>query len=212
MPHYFYWHLAQRLIRLCWGLPIRTWVRVPPLTKFFCAGYRDVTGLNFTGFPDPDFYLILKCRIPEPDSGTSLAGYFGFVRLFGNFFQCLQRVPLQFFFYFAKEWMFKNSQRAPLLHFLALCDLPETKKNRQKFRKKNRIFFQFFPNAGAVEENTWHFEFLTLFLSLRYGADLGRSRLVFNKAATNNTSATPKPLDAKYPLGCRLLGRIYLLF
>ena len=45
--------------------------------KSLCCNYfyvlcsictRDVTGLNFTGFPDPDFYLILKCRIPEPDS------------------------------------------------------------------------------------------------------------------------------------------------
>ena len=33
-----------------------------------CIVIRDVTGLNFTGFPDPDFYLILKFRIPEPDS------------------------------------------------------------------------------------------------------------------------------------------------
>ena len=49
--------------------------------------------------------------------------------------------------YFAKEWMFKNSQRPPCIHFSALCDLPETKKNRKKIRKKiqkNRIFFNFF--------------------------------------------------------------------
>ena len=48
--------------------------------------------------------------------------------------------------------------KAPLLHFLALCDLPTTKK--------------------ISEENTGHMEVLLLFLSLRYGADLGRSRLV----------------------------------
>ena len=63
-------------------------------------------------------------------------------------------VPLQFFFYFAKEWMFKNSQRAPLLHFSALCNLPETKMNFDKIFEKTGIFFQFFPNAGTVEENT----------------------------------------------------------
>ena len=40
------------------------------------------------------------------------------------------------------------------------------------------IFFQFFPQAGTVENNTWHIEVLLLFLSLRYGADLGFSRLV----------------------------------
>ena len=45
-------------------------------------------------------------------------------------------------------------------------------------KSKNFGIFKFFPNAGIVEENTWHFEVLLLFLSLRYGADLGRSRLV----------------------------------
>ena len=54
--------------------------------------------------------------------------------------------------------------------------LPEDQK---KFGKKIsiRFFFQFFPHAGTVEENTWPFEVLLLFLSLRYGADLGRSGL-----------------------------------
>ena len=62
----------------------------------------------------------------------------------------------------------------PLLHFSALCDLPGTKKIEKKCD-----FFQFFPHAGTVEGNTWHFEVLLLFLSLRNGADVGRSRLVF---------------------------------
>ena len=48
-----------------------------------------------------------------------------------------------------------------------------SKKMQKKFG-----FFKIFPHAGTVEENTWHFEVLLLFLSLRYGADLGRSRLV----------------------------------
>ena len=43
--------------------------------------------------------------------------------------------------------------------------------------QKNGFFF-IFPHAGTVEENTRHIEVLLLFLSLRYGADLGRSRLV----------------------------------
>ena len=37
----------------------------------------------------------------------------------------------------------------------------------------------FFLMRLLLKENTWHFEVLLLFLSLRYGADLGRSRLVF---------------------------------
>ena len=134
----FFWHLAKRL-RLFWGLPSRrTWVRVQPWPKIFCAGF------------------------------------FGFVILFfRKFFYCLQRVPLHFFL-FCKNMDGQKLPKAPLLHFSALCDLPETKKI-----SKIRIFFQFFPHAGTVEENTWHIEVLLLFLSLKYGADLGRSRLVF---------------------------------
>ena len=45
-------------------------------------------------------------------------------------------------------------------------------------QKKFSIFFSIFPQTGTVEENTGHFEVLLLILSLRYGADLGRSRLV----------------------------------
>ena len=107
--------------------------------------------------------------------------FFGLVRLF--FANCLnvsKRSPF-IFSYFAKEWMFKNSQRPPFLHFSALCDLPETKKISKKIWKnvqKNRFFFQFFSYAGTVEENTWNIEVLLRFLSLRYSADLGRSRLV----------------------------------
>ena len=72
--------------------------------------------------------------------------------------------------------MLKNSQRTPFLHFATVWDLSETKnKFRQKFRKKIG-FFQFFPKAGTVV--------FVLFLSLRYGADLGRSRLAFLKMCT----------------------------
>ena len=44
--------------------------------------------------------------------------------------------------------------KGPLLIFSALCDLPETKKKFDKNFEKIRNFFQFFPNAGTVEENT----------------------------------------------------------
>ena len=64
----------------------------------------------------------------------------------------------------------------PLSHFSALSDLSETKKVLKKFS----IFFQFFPQAGTVEENTWHIEVLLLFLSLRYGLDLAVPVLFMN--------------------------------
>ena len=58
--------------------------------------------------------------------------------------------PLQFFDVL-QQWMLKNPRRANLTQLL---DFSRTVKN------------------------TWHFEGLLLFLSLRYGADLYRSRLV----------------------------------
>ena len=71
--------------------------------------------------------------------------------------------------------MFKTSQRAPFRIFRHYATY-----RRPKNFEKNSGFFKIFPHAGTVEENTWHFEVLLLFLSLRYGADLGRSRLVFS--------------------------------
>ena len=46
--------------------------------------------------------------------------------------------------------------KGPLLHFLALCDLPETEKTSKKFLKKvsGNFCSTFFPHAGTVEENT----------------------------------------------------------
>ena len=42
----------------------------------------------------------------------------------------------------------------PPFTFFGTMRLTGDQKNRQKFRKKIGFFFQFFPNAGAVEENT----------------------------------------------------------
>ena len=94
----------------------------------------------------------------QKDVGSSPAHdqkmFFGFVGLFfANFFKCLQRVPLHFF---AKEWMFKNSQRPPFT-FFGTMQLTGDKKNRKKIRKNSKnsdYFFNFFPHAGTVEENT----------------------------------------------------------
>ena len=44
-------------------------------------------------------------------------------------------------------------------------------------------FFQFFPHAGTLEEKNLTLWSSFALLSLRYGADLGRSRLVFNNSA-----------------------------
>ena len=107
--------------------------------------------------------------------------------------------PPSSFFYFAKECLFKNYQRPPFYIFRHYATY-RRKKIEKKFRKKIRIFFQFFPHAGTVEENTSHIEVLLLFLSLRYGADLGRSRLVkmcsgFFKVPRKEPCVLGKPLS-----------------
>ena len=82
-----------------------------------------------------------------------------FFRLCETFFANISKgSTLHFFVYFAKEWMLKNFQRAPFYMFRHYATYGRPKK--LKNFKKNWIFF------------------LLLFLSLRYGADLGRSRLV----------------------------------
>ena len=71
------------------------------------------------------------------------------------------------------------------LHFLYILQQNGCSKNPKgssfTFYGTMRLtghFWKFFPHSGTVEENFWHFEVLLLFLSLRYGAHLGRSPLV----------------------------------
>ena len=73
------------------------------------------------------------------------------------------RAPLRVFSYFATECMLINPKGSPLLHFSALCDFFE-----RIFFQKLQVFFK---------------KFFLRFLSLRYGADFRRSRLVFTKFA-----------------------------
>ena len=62
--------------------------------------------------------------------------------------------PPFIFTLFCKRMDFQKLPKAPFLHFLALCDLPETNKIFKKIQKNVGIFFQFFSHAGTVEENT----------------------------------------------------------
>ena len=93
---------------------------------------------------------------------------------FFEFFYCSSH---QFFDILQQNGCSKNPKASPLLHFSALCDLPETSK---KFDKKFGIFFSIFSFLRAFVVSSCRrsgFRF-RVFLSLRYGADLGRSRLV----------------------------------
>ena len=96
--------------------------------------------------------------------------FFGTMRLFFENFRILSKGnPLHFLKFSAcrKRWMSLNGL---FLSFSALCDLKIlfSKKIQKYFFWKKNNFFQIFPIVVP-----W------IFLSLRYGADLGRSRLVW---------------------------------
>ena len=88
---------------------------------------------------------------------------FGFFRhcatFFRKFFNVPKGSPLWVFWYFATECLLINPEGSHLLHFSALCDFFWKKFFFQKF--------QFFSKKSVLR-----------FLSLRYGADFRRSRLV----------------------------------
>ena len=85
--------------------------------------------------------------------------------------------PLQFF----PILQTNGCSKIPKASILHLQTYPYTTYRRlqENNRKKIRIFFQFFLQAGTVEENTPHFEVLLVFLSHTYGAQLGISRFVY---------------------------------
>ena len=89
----------------------------------------------------------------QKDVGSSLtldqifcACNFGFVRLFSQIFLMSPKGPPFIFLIFCNRMDVQKILKDPLLHFSALCDLPETSK---KFD-----FFQFLSRVGALEENT----------------------------------------------------------
>ena len=77
--------------------------------------------------------------------------FFGFVRLF--FANISKGSTRHFFVYFAKKWMFKDSQSAPFYMFRHYATYRKPKKF-EKNLKKFGIFFPIFPQAGTIEENT----------------------------------------------------------
>ena len=97
---------------------------------------------------------------PDGTKGSPLSIFFGSVRLFfRNFSNVPKGSPLWVFCYFATECVFINQKRSPLLHFSALCNI---------FPKEN-----FFSKISSFFQKN-----VLRFLSLRYSADLRRSRLV----------------------------------
>ena len=91
--------------------------------------------------------------------GSPFGFFFGTMRLFKFY----QRVPPCIFWSF-RLWKRLMSLNGLFLSFSALCDF-------------QNFFFQIFPIVVP-----W------IFLSLRYGTDLGRSRRVFTSRAASNQS------------------------
>ena len=114
---------------------------------------------NFTPKGPPFHFLLFQGNIQNRTCPKGPP--FGFFsELCDFFFENFQRSPLWVFWYFATECLLINPEGSPLLHFSALCDFFWKKIFFQKF--------QFFFKKSVLR-----------FLSLRYGADFRRSRLVF---------------------------------
>ena len=121
---------------------------------------------NFTPKGPPFHFLLFQGNIQNRTCPKGPP--FGFFRhcatFFRKFFNVPKGCPLWVFWYFATECLLINPEGSPLLHFSALCDFFWKKIFFQKF--------QFFSKKSVLR-----------FLSLRYGADFRRSRLVL----TNST-------------------------
>ena len=114
--------------------------------------------------------------------------YFDIVRLLLDKINFPQRFRLRFFWIFAAEWMFKNTKRSPFqffrnwdfFHFFSLkCPPSIFFVRREEKCQSVPLVRQSCPTFGFLGcFRREHFEVFLLFLSLRDGADLGRSRLV----------------------------------
>ena len=108
------------------------------------------------------YEVVFLCHLRNSTGPKSI---FGSVRLFfEKFFS--PKGPTFNFLIFLDRMDFEKSQMVPPFSFFGIV--------RLFFEKK---FHERVPNSPVV----WHFEVLLVFLSLRYGADLGRSRLVFSR-------------------------------
>ena len=68
-----------------------------------------------------------------------------------------QKGPLSFFSILQTNGCSKTPKGPPFTIFRHYATYRRPKKNDKNFEKISEIFFQFFPNAGTVEENTLPF-------------------------------------------------------
>ena len=77
---------------------------------------------------------------PALDQNFFVQIFFGFVRLYSQIFLMSPEGPPFIFFLFCSMDV-QKLPNDPLLHFSALCDLPETKKFEKKFKKIEFLYF-----------------------------------------------------------------------
>ena len=87
------------------------------------------------------------------------------------------------FWYFATEWRFKKSQRVPLFTFFGTMRLTG---NFKKIQKNSDFFSSIFSFLRAFVVSSCRKSGFRVFLRVRYGADLGRSRLVMIEMQRGN--------------------------
>ena len=138
------------------------------LFSIICESGRDwrVTSSNFFGTVRLFFRFFLLQRVLQVFQSFKVAKspkglpfkYFGIMRLqfffvFKNFlkmskFFCLQKVPLQFFWYFATDWIFKKPVGAPFtvlktLRFLSLRYNADFRRSSLVCYKKRRLQIEY---------------------------------------------------------------------
>ena len=62
--------------------------------------------------------------------------------------------PFEFFSIFQNNGCSKTPKGPPFTFFVTMRLTEDQKISKKNFEKKFRIFFQFFPHAGTVEDNT----------------------------------------------------------
>ena len=162
-------------------------------------------------------FPVFPRTIPGETKGSPLPIFFGTARLFsGNFFP--KGSPFNFFAVLRQNGCWKNP-KGPPFSFFRHCEIFSENKNfcffnffmfcdRMDVEKPQRVplfsfsslwdfgaphgpfFSKNFRFLSTIKENTWHLEVFLLFLSLGYGADLGRSRLVFFQSTLTDQNSS----------------------
>ena len=108
---------------------------------------------------------VKRVRVP-PMTKNFLCRFFGLRLFFANFLNVSKGSLFHFFPILQNNGCSKTPKGPPFTFFGTMRITGDQKKIREKISKKFKKWeiFEFFPQAGTVEENTRHIEVLLLFL------------------------------------------------